>query len=55
MPKFIIVLAWAWIIIVGGLMITPRWNKLHSLRPNPQPLYRDRIDSARYRRSGRDA
>jgi hypothetical protein len=23
MPKFIIVLAWAWIIIVGGLMITP--------------------------------
>lgn len=23
MPKFVIVLAWAWIIIVGGLMITP--------------------------------
>jgi hypothetical protein len=23
MPKIIIVLAWAWIIIVGGLMITP--------------------------------
>jgi hypothetical protein len=23
MPKSIIVLAWAWIIIVGGLMITP--------------------------------
>jgi hypothetical protein len=22
MPKFIIVLAWAWIIIVGGVMIT---------------------------------
>ena len=23
MPKFVMVLAWAWIIIVGGLMITP--------------------------------
>jgi hypothetical protein len=23
MPRFIIILAWAWIIIVGGLIITP--------------------------------
>lgn len=33
MPKFIIVLAWAWIIVIGGLIITP--GGIHCIKCGP--------------------